>query len=188
MSESPFPGMDPYLERFWRDVHHRLVTYAADALQPNLPEDLRARVEERVFVETEEPISQGFIEIVDAATGNRVVTVIEFISLSNKLPGAGRQLYLRKQREVLESGTYNLGCSGDDTLYLICNGQTLVYDRHSGPATDTFRQRVVQLEKGTHYLIAYTGQLDNYWHLIVRFNDRDGQPADHIIGLPMTDR
>lgn len=27
MSNSPFPGMDPYLERFWRNVHHRLVTY-----------------------------------------------------------------------------------------------------------------------------------------------------------------
>jgi len=27
---SPFPGMDPYLEQFWRDVHARLIIYAAD--------------------------------------------------------------------------------------------------------------------------------------------------------------
>ena len=39
---SPFPGMDPYLERFWRDVHARLIIYAADQLQENLPSDLRA--------------------------------------------------------------------------------------------------------------------------------------------------
>jgi hypothetical protein len=45
--------MDPYLEMHWRDVHHRLVTYASDQLQPRLPRDLRARVEERVYVESE---------------------------------------------------------------------------------------------------------------------------------------
>lgn len=47
---SPFPGMDPYLERHWGDVHHSLVTYARDQLQPELPAGLRARVEERVVV------------------------------------------------------------------------------------------------------------------------------------------
>src|SRR5256885_6518067 len=51
--KSPFPGMDPYLEARWGDVHQSLITYARDALQPNLPPDLRARVEERVFVQTE---------------------------------------------------------------------------------------------------------------------------------------
>ena len=34
---SPFPGMDPYLEQFWGDVHHRLITYTCDALQRHLP-------------------------------------------------------------------------------------------------------------------------------------------------------
>jgi hypothetical protein len=142
--KSPFPGMDPYLEQHWLDVHHRLTTYACDQLQRKLPRDLRARLEERVFVESEddglyrgihpdvriiehplrgpagvpseggvatiepiviriadEPISQGYIEIIDAASGNRVITVIEFVSPSNKIPGDGRDLYLRKQREVM---------------------------------------------------------------------------------------
>jgi hypothetical protein len=49
---SPFPGMDPYLEAHWRDVHARLVIYACDALQAMLPGSLRARVEERVLLET----------------------------------------------------------------------------------------------------------------------------------------
>ena len=47
---SPFPGMDPYLERHCGDVHTSLVTYARDHLQKFLPRDLRARVEERVVV------------------------------------------------------------------------------------------------------------------------------------------
>jgi hypothetical protein len=49
--KSPFPGMDPYLERHWRDVHHRLVTYTADCLRPLLPDRLRPRIEERVFID-----------------------------------------------------------------------------------------------------------------------------------------
>ncbi len=48
---SPFPGMDPYLEQFWRDIHARCIIYAADQVQAHLPPDLRARVEERVVVE-----------------------------------------------------------------------------------------------------------------------------------------
>src|SRR5262245_52393742 len=51
---SPFPGMDPYLEQHWGDIHHRLITYGCDQLRPQLPEDLRARIEERVFVESDE--------------------------------------------------------------------------------------------------------------------------------------
>jgi len=134
--------MDPYLEQHWRDVHHRLVTYACDQLQPRLPAELRARVEERVFVEgpeaevrtvypdvhvtehrkprepgavaveeltiteplvvrvPDEPMPQGYIEIVDAASGSRVITLIEFLSPANKVPGDGQKLYLRKQREA----------------------------------------------------------------------------------------
>ncbi|MDA0836950.1 MAG: DUF4058 family protein [Planctomycetota bacterium] len=143
--KSPFPGMDPYLERYWRDVHQGLITYSRDALQPNLPADLRARIEERVFVETDsekhdyypdvynveqeqtlsapdssgtvavatppkiiritsEPVSEAYIEILDAASGNKVVTVIEFLSPSNKIAGEGRDAYLRKQREVRAGG------------------------------------------------------------------------------------
>lgn len=43
--------MDPYLERHWEDVHTRLIGYIADALQPQLSEDLIARMEEKVYVE-----------------------------------------------------------------------------------------------------------------------------------------
>jgi hypothetical protein len=50
MANSPFPGMDPYLERYWRSVHHRLITYLGDQLQSVLPLSFRVEVEERVFV------------------------------------------------------------------------------------------------------------------------------------------
>ncbi len=54
MVKSPFPGMDPYLEQDWLDVHSALVTYTRDQLQDRLPSDLCARMESRVLVEDEE--------------------------------------------------------------------------------------------------------------------------------------
>ena len=50
---SPFPGMDPYLELHWGDVHQRVITYLCDDIEAGLPEGLVVRTEERVYVETE---------------------------------------------------------------------------------------------------------------------------------------
>ncbi|MBI5350560.1 MAG: DUF4058 family protein, partial [Chloroflexi bacterium] len=49
---SPFPGMDPYLENptMWPDLHHRLITYIADTLQPALRPNYNARIGERVYL------------------------------------------------------------------------------------------------------------------------------------------
>jgi hypothetical protein len=141
--------MDPYLEAHWGDVHSRLVIYVSEELQKRLPGDLRARVEERVFVESDdnesrsvypdvrvyerphgrdrlesgatagtavaeplvvhrksEPVTETFIEIREAGSGGRVITVIEIVSMSNKQPGDGRTLYLKKRAE-LEAGGVN---------------------------------------------------------------------------------
>lgn len=54
MHNNPFPGMNPWLESCWGDVHTSLTTYARDQLQPQLPAGLRARVEEYVSVEARE--------------------------------------------------------------------------------------------------------------------------------------
>jgi Protein of unknown function (DUF4058) len=147
---SPFPGLDPYMELHWGDAHHSLIQYARDSIQGPLPDDLIARVEQRVYVErgdyrlrhivpdvrlseagtvgesggsvavasevevesleTESfaidplEITEGFIEIREG-DGGRVVTVIEFLSPANKVPGPGRTSYEQKQLEVLQSQT-----------------------------------------------------------------------------------
>src|SRR5215831_16751872 len=49
--QSPFPGMDPYLEQHWGDVHHNLITFAQGLLNERLPRDLRARAQERMLME-----------------------------------------------------------------------------------------------------------------------------------------
>lgn len=145
MIKSPFPGMDPYLEMHWLDVHSRLVHNAANAIQRQLTGPLRARMGERLVVEenldavrsiypdirvfeqgvkgpgvapesagvalaeplvvrlSSDPVRQSFVQIIDISSGGRLVTVIEFLSPSNKRPGDGKKKYEQKQREALDA-------------------------------------------------------------------------------------
>jgi hypothetical protein len=142
--------MDPYLEPAWRDVHHKLCTYACDDIQSQLGDGMFARVDERLVVEfsgdrsrsinpdvrvyqkrpkddptfepsntgaggiaVAEPITiefqdeeatQGFIEIIDRRSGGKVITAIEFLSITNKTSGVGRETYQGKQLELRAAG------------------------------------------------------------------------------------
>ncbi len=148
MNRSPFPGMDPYLEASWGDIHHRLITYSCDLIQSQLPRDLKARTEERVsigspfhehtrgiipdirvverpdhggggavamleapvglgeplLIADDEPVTEGFIQIVDTSSGQHVVTVIEVLSPTNKLAGDDRRQFIRKRKELVHGG------------------------------------------------------------------------------------
>lgn len=53
MKRSPFPGMDPWLEVHWLDVHTSLIADSRNALNQVLPDDLAASSEERVAVESD---------------------------------------------------------------------------------------------------------------------------------------
>ncbi len=146
--------MDPYLERYWGDVHQKLITYSSDALNDVLPPHLCARTEERVYLQDEgddangwhrmpdtfvtrrrwssedeseggvavldakekvplatpfiypdkDPVTEGFIEIRER-NGGKVITIIEFLSPTNKLNGNGRTEYDAKRTEILRSET-----------------------------------------------------------------------------------
>jgi Protein of unknown function (DUF4058) len=49
---TPFPGMDPYLERagIWEEVHTRLIVAMADALGPHVRPKYRVGVEQRTYL------------------------------------------------------------------------------------------------------------------------------------------
>jgi hypothetical protein len=123
--------MDPYLEQFWPDVHASLIIYASDQLEAQLPDDLLPRVEERIVLDTEEeprvrypdalvskaalrepviveyegePATETCLNILEAGPGQRLVTVIEVLSLANKLPGDGQRQYRAKQKELRDAG------------------------------------------------------------------------------------
>ena len=61
-------------------------------------------VAEPLVMEVDEPATQGFIEIRDLRSGGRVVTVIEVLSLSNKVTGPGQSAYLQKRDELRNGG------------------------------------------------------------------------------------
>lgn len=50
-----------------------------------------------------EPVRHDVVEIRDAASGYKLITLIEILSPSNKRPGPDRDAYQRKQRNVLDS-------------------------------------------------------------------------------------
>ena len=147
---SPFPGMDPYLEKPPSTscaLHDTLVACVQEALQPRLPEPYYAKLGELVWMETsrrhvepdvnvmwregrgsgraesgvatmeptapvvvtvkepfEEPFTEFYLEVYRRqGSEKRPVTSIELLSLANKAKGSrGRQLYLSKQREILD--------------------------------------------------------------------------------------
>ncbi len=147
--KSPFPGMDPYLETHWGDVHSRLVIYSSDMLNRFLLGGLLARSEERTVDAAEDDYLRGigpdvsmvelqpdvlrwetgsssvtvadavcvklpdrefrqhFLEIRDVRSGGRVITVVEFVSPTNKRPGDGLNKYRQKPLECRE-GDVNL--------------------------------------------------------------------------------
>jgi hypothetical protein len=147
---SPFPGMDPFLERpeIWSDFHDSLIAYIREVLQPLLRPHYVALTQDRLFVvESHRPIRpdisvfesrthnrssgsnatsvleasaadpatsmidfesdtirQPYIEIIEPASGNQVITAIEVLSPDNKIAGAGQRSYEQKQSELLASG------------------------------------------------------------------------------------
>jgi len=68
---SPFPGMNPYLENpeLWPEVHHRLITAIANAIESNLSQDYRVAIEKRVY--TSVPEDAVLIGIPDASVVSR---------------------------------------------------------------------------------------------------------------------
>jgi hypothetical protein len=49
-TRSPFPGMDPWLESHWGDLHHSIIQYSRDLIAGQLPTALFATVEEMVYL------------------------------------------------------------------------------------------------------------------------------------------
>ena len=50
----PFPGINPWMEPYWADIHVSLIGYLRDQLAERLPEDLVARAEQQLVIEDDE--------------------------------------------------------------------------------------------------------------------------------------
>ncbi len=114
----------------WPGLHTALIVYMADILQPLLRPRYLTSIEERVYLENmgrdaivcrrrpdtvalleadapvvirtpPRDVHETFVAVLDRQSGERIVTVIEVLSPTNKYAGPGRASYLAKQEELL---------------------------------------------------------------------------------------
>lgn len=91
---SPFPGMDPYLEARWGDVHVRLCGSLSAALQPRLPRGLRARAEQDILLEGSDD-EQSVLQRYETD-----IAVIEVQASPSRRPNGGTATVVAQALEV----------------------------------------------------------------------------------------
>jgi len=90
--KNPFPGINPWMQLVWSDVHTRLIGHIAEALGEELPADLVARAEERVVLnepDDGERVSKADVAMVEPESwrhGRRAVwTPVDDPGLADRL-------------------------------------------------------------------------------------------------------
>jgi hypothetical protein len=137
--QSPFPGMDPYLEddRFWPLFQHLLVSAVCQTLFPALDPRYRPAVGVRRYAVVggpaapAEPVErkEEFVEI--RTPDGRLVTLLDVVSPANKTTPEGREAYLAT-RALAKAAGANLV-----EIDLVLQGQpTWEYNRDGLPAWD----------------------------------------------------
>ncbi|MEO1429353.1 MAG: DUF4058 family protein [Cyanobacteria bacterium J06632_19] len=109
---SPFPGMNPYLENpeLWTEVHHRLITAIADAVEPQLSLEYRVAIEKRTYLgDTEDSVLVGIPDVAvttqkNISTQNQIATATlpaqgESVTVKLPVPEEKKEAYL-EIREV----------------------------------------------------------------------------------------
>jgi hypothetical protein len=114
---SPFPGMNPYIERasVCHDFHESWLPLAAEKIGAQVMPRYFTRIDEHIYLhELATPVlpapaevglpavdveSLSFLEIHDR-DNNELITVVELLSPTNKYPGPDREQYLAKARAL----------------------------------------------------------------------------------------
>ena len=96
--ETPFPGMDPYLEHpaLWPGVHTRLIVALADQLGPKIRPRYVASVEDRVFIESADHDRIPDVWVQETGTGRPVPAVHSGTAIATPLVVEVQQLEVRE--------------------------------------------------------------------------------------------
>ena len=110
--KSPFPGMDPFLERHWQDLHATFMVYAKQQLNRQLPADLLARVEASLAVETDDERTRviypdiSVIEPVTTFSGSQLEPVDVAVADPFEVP-LPQNSPPQRRLEIVDSGSGN---------------------------------------------------------------------------------
>lgn len=108
---SPFPGMNPYLEHpeLWSEVHHRLISAIADAIESNLSLNYRVAIEKRTYLsDGEDSVTVGIPDVsvysqtstpIQTPSTATLATQAESVTVTIPVPEEIREGYL-EIREV----------------------------------------------------------------------------------------
>lgn len=131
---------------------------------------LTAEYDPPVVLQAEERLyTEGVIHILDRQNGLRLVTVIEVLSPTNKEPHSkGRELYLRKQSEILKSDVHLV------EIDLLRDGEYTL-----APPLNRLREQVRQ---PWHYLISISRADDPEHYLLYPRTVRERLP---VIPIPL---
>lgn len=167
MLESPFPGMDPYLEdqRLWPGFHGLMAATLLQVLQPGLIARYRAAVGTRQY----QGLGDHLEDYIEIKEGDSLVTLLDVVSPANKMSAEGREAYLSQRREATVAGA-NLV-----EIDLVLQGQpTLEYSRDGLPDWH-YAVTVTRMTRPERYEI-YTATLQKRlprFRLPLAANERD---------------
>lgn len=137
---SSFPGMDPFLEdpNLWPSFHHHLIASLHQLLLPAFVDKYKVRIPCRQY-KTEFPLftsvlrqdhAEEYIEIHNR-TDERLVTLIEVVSISNRTLGEGRKQYHETRQAALSKRAHVV------EIDLLTQGKPLLdYSRETLPELD----------------------------------------------------
>jgi hypothetical protein len=133
LMQSPFPGMDPYLEdeRLWPALHRQLINELHRILLPGLVDRYRARLDQRHYqVPGRAEQQEDFLEIRQKNDG-KLVTLLDVVSPTNKTTPEGRKAYLERRTQAKAEG------AGLVEIDLLLQGQPMLdYSREGLPDWD----------------------------------------------------
>jgi Protein of unknown function (DUF4058) len=98
---SPFPGMDPYLERgSWSDFHTNLLVFLKGGLNRQLPPGFKARTEERLYIVPQEREVRPDVTVFAVSSGSRGNVRAGSVAVAERV--IPPEIVLRPVKQVVE--------------------------------------------------------------------------------------
>ncbi|MBE9215566.1 DUF4058 family protein [Plectonema cf. radiosum LEGE 06105] len=171
---SPFPGMNPYLENpeLWSEVHHRLITAIAIAIAPSIRPKYRVAIEKRTYLgDVEDSVLIGIPDVAvttqkKAATQNKTTTAT--------LPVQGKSVTVKLPVPVYKKEAY-LEIREVATGYVVTTLEVLSpTNKRTGKGRDAYEEKRKEV-------------LSTPTHLVEIDLLRAGKPMQILSEIPQTD-
>jgi len=161
---SPFPGMDPYLESHWGDIHHALVGYARDAIQSQLPGDLYARMEERVYIESPQELMTRYpdVRVVEGDFAGGVAVLATGTAVAVAEP-----YVLEIMADPVTEGFIEIREPGNDDRVITVIEVLSPANKESGEGRRQYRRKQRELQRGGVSLVEIDLLRAGLWTVLV---------------------